>query len=134
MSSQKIIVLILAISLVITAAFGQEQRPSSDDVIRITTELVQTGVVVIDKQGKFVDGLKPEEFVLKVDGKQVTPAFFERVVAGTVREAKLEGTIAKGAAAPPVAPTGVTYKGRNIVFFIDDLHLSAISVQRTRNA
>ena len=50
MSSQKIIVLILTISLVITAAFGQEQRPSSDEVVRITTELVQTGVVVIDKQ------------------------------------------------------------------------------------
>src|SRR5688572_6064866 len=133
MSSQKIIVLILAISLVITAAFGQEQRPSSDEVVRITTELVQTGVVVIDKQGKFVDGLKPEEFVLKVDGRPVTPAFFERVTAGTVREEKLEGSVAKGAG-PPATASAASYRGRNIIFFIDDLHLSADSLQRTRKA
>lgn len=133
MSCQKIIVLILTISLVITAAFGQEKRPSSDEVVRITTELVQTGVVVIDKQGKFVDGLKPEEFVLKVDGRPVTPAFFERVTAGTVREEKLEGSVAKGAA-PPAIASAASYRGRNIIFFIDDLHLSADSLQRTRKA
>lgn len=132
MSRNRVIITLLSLSLIVTTTIAQDPRPASDDVIRITTELVQTGVVVVDKQGKFVDGLKPEEFVLKVDGKQVTPAFFERVVAGTVREEKLEGSIAKGVTALP--PTGVTYKGRNIVFFIDDLHLSAISVQRTRNA
>jgi VWFA-related protein len=133
MNRNRIIITLLSISLVVTTTIAQDPRPASDEVIRITTELVQTGVVVVDKQGKFVDGLKPEEFVLKVDGRQVTPAFFERVVAGTVREEKLEGSIAKGATAPPPS-TGVSYKGRNIVFFIDDLHLSAISVQRTRNA
>jgi len=101
--------------------------------VRITTELVQTGVVVVDKQGRFVDGLKPGDFVLKVDGQQVTPAFFERVIAGTLQEENLEGSVGKGAAPPP-PPTGVTYKGRTIIFFIDDLHLSAPSVQRTKNA
>src|SRR5688572_32898078 len=109
MRGNRILIPFLTIFLIITAAFAQEQRPSADDVIRITTELVQTGVVVVDKQGRFVDGLKPEEFVLKVDGKTVTPSFFERVVAGTVREEKLEGAVAKGAAAPPPS-TGVTYK------------------------
>jgi VWFA-related protein len=131
MSSKKLTTIILALSLFVTLAVGQEPRPT-DDVIRITTELVQTGVVVLDKQGKFVDGLKPEEFVLKVDGRPVTPSFFERVMAGTVREEKLEGSVAKGAA--PAASTPVTYKGRTIIFFIDDLHLSADSVQRTRKA
>ena len=134
MSTQKIIIAILTISLVFTAVVvGQEPRTEQDDVIRISTELVQTGVVVVDKQGRFIDGLKPEDFVLKVDGKPVTPSFFERVIAGTVREQKLEGAAAKGAAAPP-ASTGVTYRGRTIIFFIDDLHLSAASVQKTRNA
>jgi VWFA-related protein len=50
-----------------------------------------------------------------------------------VREQKLEGSVAKGAAAPP-ASTGASYRGRTIIFFIDDLHLSADSVQRTRKA
>jgi VWFA-related protein len=132
MSRYKFIVTLLSISLVITTAFGQEPRPATDDVIRISTELVQTGVVVVDKQGRFVEGLKPEEFVLKVDGRPVTPSFFERVIAGTVREEKLETSVAKGATVP--ASIGATYLGRSIVFFIDDLHLSADSVQRTRKA
>lgn len=134
MSTHKIIVAILTISLTMTAVVpGQQPRTEQDEVIRITTELVQTGVVVVDKQGRFVDGLKPEDFVLKVDGKPVTPSFFERVAAGTVREQKLEGAAAKGTAALP-ASTGVTYRGRTVIFFIDDLHLSAASVQKTRNA
>ena len=132
MSNCKIVITILMLSMVIRVAFAQDPRPS-DDVIRITTDLVQTGVVVVDKQGKFVDGLRPEDFVLKIDGQTVTPSFFERVIAGTLREEKLEGSFGKGAVAPPPA-TGVTYKGRTIIFFIDDLHLSPASVQKTRNS
>lgn len=132
MSSKKVIVSILTISLVVGATLGQQVRPG-DDVVRISTELVQTGVVVVDKQGRFVDGLKPEEFLLKVDGRTVTPSFFERVIAGTVREEKLEESAAKGGAAA-ATPIGATYRGRTIIFFVDDLHLSAASVQRTRKA
>ena len=131
MSSTKIINSILMISLVVSSAFAQDA--SSPDVVRITTELVQSGVVVVDKQGRFVDGLKPEDFLLKVDGRTVTPSFFERVIAGTVREERLEGSVAKGGAAPATT-TGATYRGRTIIFFVDDLHLSAASVQRTRKA
>src|SRR5919106_3650567 len=133
MNSKKIITSVLTISLVITAALGQDPRPSNDDPIRIKTELVQTSVVVLDKQGRFVEGLKPEEFLLKVDGRPVTPSFFERVIAGTVREEKLEKSADKAASAP-MTPIGTSYRGRTIIFFIDDLHLSAASVQRTRKA
>jgi VWFA-related protein len=133
MSRNRVIAPLLLLSFVITTPLGQQPQPSQDEVIRITTDLVQTGVVVIDKQGKFVDGLKPEDFVLKVDGRQVTPSFFDRVTSGTVREEKLEGSVAKGAAPPPPT-TGATYRGRTIIFFIDDLHLSAESVQRTKKA
>lgn len=132
MSSNKIITSILAISLVITAAFGQD-APPAPDVVRITTELVQTGLVVVDKQGRFVEGLKPEDFLLKVDGRTVTPSFLERVIAGTVREERLEKVVTKGGAVP-ATPTGAIYRGRTIIFFVDDLHLSPASVQRTRKA
>src|SRR5690349_24678663 len=128
MNSQKIITALLAISLIFTAALAQD--PAHDEPVRITTELVQTGVVVVDKQGRFVDGLKPEEFLLKVDGRPVTPSFFERVFTGTVREEKLE----KSVAATPVTPAGAIYRGRTIIFFIDDLHLSAASIQKARKA
>jgi len=128
---QTICFVLISSLLLTTVAFSQEPQKPADDVIRITTELVQTGVVVVDKQGKFVEGLKPEQFLLKVDGQPVTPSFVEHVIAGTRREEKLEtsGANAGAAAATPAEPS---YRGRTIIFFVDDLHLSADSVQRTR--
>ncbi|HWS98981.1 MAG TPA: VWA domain-containing protein [Pyrinomonadaceae bacterium] len=120
-----------------TTAFGQQTPPQdkTDDVVRISTELVQTGVTVVDKQGRFVDGLKPEQFELKVDGQPVTPSFFERVTAGTVREEKLaEAAVAAGKTAAPAAPAASSYRGRTIIFFVDDLHLSLDGLGRTRGA
>ena len=67
------------------------QTPKQDrdaDVVRIDTELVQTGVMVFDKEGRFVDGLTPEQFELRVDGKPVKLSFFDRVKAGTRSEEK----------------------------------------------
>lgn len=121
--------------LAIPIAFAQQQQQQqpADDVIRITTDLIQTGVIVVDKQGQFVDGLRPEQFVLKVDGQQVTPAFFERVIAGTVREETLERSGGQLGALPAASDqTPSSYRGRSIIFFVDDLHLSARSVQQTR--
>lgn len=67
---------------------GATPIPTPDeDVLRISTELVQTDVVVLDKQGRFVDGLKPEQFSLKVDGQAQPIAFFERLTAGAANEA-----------------------------------------------
>ncbi len=111
------------------------QTEEPDDVVRISTELVQTGVMVFDKQGRFVEGLKPEQFELKVDGKPVQLSFFERVMAGTASEEKLIATAARAGTASTTAssiPTSTSVRGRTIVFFIDDLHLSADSVDRTR--
>jgi VWFA-related protein len=128
--SRQIICLALISTMLVTAAVGQQAPQSPDDVLRISTELVQTGVVVLDKQGRFVDGLKANDFLFKVDGQPVTPTFFEQIIAGSARERKLEGSIVKGTA--PASPSDVTTRGRTIIFFIDDLHLSARSVQSTR--
>lgn len=54
---------LLIIHLFSQVALGQQDsnKPQSrDDVLRINTELVQTGVTVFDKQGRFVDGLKQD--------------------------------------------------------------------------
>ncbi len=131
MSSRPIICFALVSSLLLTpVTFSQESQKPADDVIRITTELVQTGVIVVDKQGKFVEGLKPEQFLLKVDGQPMTPSFVEHVIAGTAREQKVETSGANSPATPTASSP--SYRGRTIIFFIDDLHLSADSVQRTR--
>lgn len=112
-------------------ALAQEQsKVQKDDVIRISTELVQTAVTVTDKKGQFVDGLRPDQFTLQVDGKPQPIRFLERVVAGSLREEQLTASNA----VPDLAATSkVSYRGRTIVFFIDDLHLSLESLNRTRN-
>jgi hypothetical protein len=125
-------------------AFGQGTQPATqaqqdtDDVIRINTELVQTDVLVFDKGGRFVDNLQREQFEVRVDGKPVPVSFFDRVVAGSTREAMLEAAARRGATAleksAPAATASVSDRGRTIIFFLDDLHLSADSVQRTRQS
>src|SRR3712207_6481907 len=54
------------------------QEPQQDeDVLRVSTSLVQTDVTILDKQGRFAEGLKREDFELKVDGKPQPLVFFE---------------------------------------------------------
>jgi VWFA-related protein len=119
--------------LTVSPTRSQQPNPTetpADEVLRISTELVQTDVTVVDKQGRFVDGLKAEQFELKVDGKPQPIAFFERVTAGSPSESK-QLLAARGSANIEVGPAP-TVLGRTIIFFIDDLHLSADSVQRVR--
>src|SRR5256885_7936316 len=132
--------LFCVVLMLAAAASGQQkqeanQTPDQSDVIRVNTELVQTNVVVLDKQGRFVDGLQREQFELRVDGHPQPFSFFERVTAGTAREESLLAAARTGTQ-PTVAPApaATETRGRVIIFFIDDLHLSAQSVDRTRKA
>ncbi|HKO61984.1 MAG TPA: VWA domain-containing protein [Pyrinomonadaceae bacterium] len=113
------------------SVFSQDtaQPHAQDDVVRINTELVQTGVSVFDKQGRFVDGLKKEDFELRIEGRPVAIDFFENIVAGSHRDRVARTT---GNNEPPL-PSSVSFRQRTIVFFLDDRHLSLEGVGRTRN-
>jgi VWFA-related protein len=131
---------LLAVVTSIHAQQKQETAPTvqdDEDVLRISTELVQTDVVVLDKQGHFVEGLKPEQFELKVDGKPQPIAFFESVTAWTADE-DAQLAAARGGSCTPTtttkdspAPT-VVKRGRTVIFFVDDLHMSNDSMVRVR--
>src|SRR5678815_1969058 len=87
----QLLVVVTGLFLAVISARGQSapikpQQPQDDDVIRVNTELVQTDVMVFDKKGRFVSGLNPEQFVLKVDNKPRSIGFFERVASGSARE------------------------------------------------
>src|ERR1044072_2806110 len=116
-------------AMLLTAAAFAQTKPDKpveqDDVIRVNPELVQTDVMVFDKQGRFVDGLKAEQFDLKVDKKPQTISFFDRVTsARTNTRAAVDQTTPNETSS--VAST-VRTSGRVVIFFIDDLHLSAES-------
>lgn len=114
-------------------AFGRQEADASpaEEVVRVNAELVQTGVSVFDRQGRFVDGLRREDFELRVDGRPVPITFFENIVAGSSRDRLARAPEAGGPAArtPESAPS---FRQRTVVFFLDDRHLSLDSVGRTR--
>lgn len=118
---------------------GQSQKPpqpqEQPDVVRVNTELVQTDVMVFDKKGHFVDGLRPEQFKLSLDGQTRTISIFERVTSGSRFEATQLATVSAGSTNPKTAsPISAPVSGRLIFFFVDDVHLSGESLMRARTA
>jgi VWFA-related protein len=110
-----------------------ESEIAQDDVIRVNTDLIQTGVAVFDKSGKFVTNLKLEDFQLTVDGKPVSISFFEENTSrrgGRAEErAKRKDS---GSETLNYVSDMPAVRGRNILFVVDDLHLSADSHARVK--
>lgn len=122
------------ISITALAATAQEaERPASQVPPRVlppvAAELVEVDVVVTDRRGRPVSDLTPDDFVLLEDGKPQRVAFF---LAGDV------GRPPAPVQAPPLArPAPVEMRltpGRYVVLAIDDLHMSAESLVRAKEA
>src|SRR5215207_7960834 len=83
----------LALALLLAAAQVPAQTPApgedsdEDDVVRITSNLVQFDAVVTDKQGRHVADLRPEEFEVFVEGKRQEITNFSFVGTGPGAEA-----------------------------------------------
>jgi VWFA-related protein len=117
------------------AQVGQSQtQEKSEEVVRVESELVQTDVMVFDKSGKFVDGLGREQFELRVDGRVAPVAFFERVATVNPKGEGTAGASSAGVGAAALAVGAARGRGRTIIFFMDDYHLSLDSLGRTRSA
>jgi VWFA-related protein len=99
----------------------QPPRKSPDEVVRVYTELVQTDVMVFDKQGRFVDGLTKENFELRIDGKPRPIEAFEKITAGSDEEAQLAA--ARGATTVNLKRPVPLDRGRIVFFFLDDFHM-----------
>lgn len=93
----------------------------------IDVRVVNVEAVVTDRSGQRVRGLKPEDFRLLVDGREVPVEFFTEIVEGSVTRpsARDEET----AAPAPVAP-GQETVGRSVLVFVDDSF--SIAPQRNR--
>jgi VWFA-related protein len=128
------IVVLLLTAVTITPVLAQQpsaQTPA-DDVVRINAELVQTAVTVVDKNGKFVEGLNRGDFELTIDGKPRQINFLERVTTASERELQLATRKQLDATTPAPVAVNTNVRGRTIIFYIDDLHLSFSSLHRTR--
>ena len=110
-----------------TSAQAQQPQPTPspqprDDVIRTYTELVQTDVMVFDKQGRFVKDLTRDNFELRVDGKPRPIEAFELITAGSNEESQLAA--ARGATTVNLSRPVPLDRGRIVFFYVDDFHMS----------
>jgi VWFA-related protein len=111
---------------------GQDQ-----DVVRITTKLVQVDVVVVTKDGKQVTDLKAEDFEISEDGRAQTITNFSYIsnipAAAASRPAPVP--VSSDPTGPPVVPAPVSAKEvrRTIAIVVDDLGTSFESMARVRN-
>ena len=114
--------LLLTTSSIVAA---QTPTPSpkkpDDDVVRVYTELVQTDVMVFDKQGHFVNGLTKDNFELRIDGKPRPIESFELIAAGSDEESQLAA--ARGATTINLKRPVPLDRGRIVFFYVDDFHM-----------
>jgi len=89
----------------------------------IDVRVVNVEVVVTDRQGNRVQGLKPPDFELLVDGKPTPIDYFTEIEDGLALGAR-NGDMAAVPSVDPNAPVGT-----NFLIFIDDL----FSIERDRN-
>src|ERR1051325_10508304 len=127
--SRSLSVLLALLVCATTTAQTTTQKPQ-DDVVRVYTELVQTDVMVFDKGGKFVNGLKADNFELRVDGKPREIQAFEQITAGSDEETQLAA--ARGATTVNLKRPVPLDRGRIVFFYIDDLHMDLPGLQATK--
>jgi VWFA-related protein len=156
MKKQPSLALALIFSFIIPAA-AQNQNPSrpaqsssqqtqknDDDVVRITTNLVQVDAVVTDKSGKLVTDLKPEEFEIYEDSREQKITNFSFVSTESEATAQPPQPVAEKTSppapgdrnAPPLPPVRLRREQirRTIAVVVDDLGLSFESTAYVRQS
>jgi VWFA-related protein len=116
----------------------QAAAPGDDDVVRITTNLVQVDAVVTDKNGKPVTDLRADEVQIFEDGKQRTITHFSYVLAdsGSPSSAPTKPSGKTNPNSPPGPPLILRpdQVRRTIALVVDDLGLSFESTYYVRQA
>lgn len=116
------------------AAQNATPRPTPpDDVVKISTDLIQIDVSVTTRDGKPVTDLKPDEIEIYENGQKQQATSFSFISSATTRETRQKQADNSGTPAPPpiVRPEQVR---RTIALVVDDLSLSFESAAQTRRA
>lgn len=120
-------------------AFAQTPTPTpkpaeNDDVVKISTNLIQVDVTVTDKSGKIVTDLKPEDFEIFENNEKQTITNFSFVNSVTQKISAQKPN--KNEASVPLPPVQIRPEQvrRTIALVVDDLGLSAESIQTVKRA
>lgn len=126
-----------ALIILKSGAFGQTAKPTpppDDDVVKISTNLIQLDVTVTDSKGNVIKGLKPEDFEIYENGQRQNISNFSFVAGAGRNQDPAAKKSPDGAAAGHVPPPTVKAEQirRTIVLAVDDLTLSYESANLVR--
>lgn len=136
---KRLLSLFALISALTFSAIGQQTSPTpptNDEVVKISTDLIQIDVTVTDKNGKTVKGLTRDDFEVFENGEKQNVSNFS-YVADQVMEATLAAGAPNNTQGPAPAPAPALTRSqvhRTIAIVVDDLNLSYTSVFYTRQA
>lgn len=111
----------------------KSQQRDEDEVVRITTNLVQVDAVITDSNGKPVTDLKPGEVQIYEDGKLRKITNFSYIADSGGRASAAAPSPMTGATPPPFTLTPEDVR-RTIALVVDDLGLSFQTIYSTRRA
>ncbi|HKS10493.1 MAG TPA: VWA domain-containing protein [Pyrinomonadaceae bacterium] len=129
-----ILALLLLFSVSLPVAGQSQTKPADDkdDVVRITTNLVQIDAVVT-KDGKPVPNLKAEDFEIYEDGKKQAITNFAYISnVSTAPNSTAAAPTDKSPAEVPTGPVQRDVARRTVAIVVDDLGLSAESMYQVR--
>ena len=111
------------------------QKPAPDDVLRVTSNLVQVDIIVTDSDGRQVTNLRPEEFEILENGKRQQITHFSYITAAPGLAIAREDTNMTGDTRV-VAPAQLRREQvrRTVALVVDDLGLSFESIGFVRQA
>src|SRR5580698_627735 len=116
----------LLVLVLLCGALPSQQQP--EYVLHVESDLVLVNVTVRDKNGKFVEGLKPEDFTILEDNKPQRVLSFDvenvdAIAPPDLTQAKPLPESAPGqpSPAPPAASAAAQFKDRRLIVLFFDL-------------
>lgn len=112
----------------------QRQDVKAEDILRITTELVQTDVVVTDKDDQIISDLKLTDFEVFENGKKQELQFMEFISVSEPARSEGSADVQRIADVDTTVPTDTTAADlrRVIGFVVDDVTIPSEDMARVR--
>src|SRR5262249_9282455 len=117
-----------------SAPTQQPSRISVEDVVRITTTLVQVDAVVTDKSGRQITDLRPDDFLVLQEGRPQRVAHLSYIAtrSATTESTAKPAPTAKSSTPPVPVHLRPDQVRRTIALVVDDLGLSFASTAFVR--
>ena len=107
-------------------------QADTDDVVKITTALIQLDVSVTDKKGNVITDLRPDEIEIYENGEKQKITRFSFVSNVRSTETRAATKVEKGQVSPPPTAVRPEQVKRTVALVVDDLALSFRSTYSVR--